>query len=717
MLAAIVGAAGFLYQVPASILRPTNVRWMMVGDRGASLAGWLFERQSPWTLPFGILHNIIPPAVTTVGYSDALPWIAVPAKLVSGWTPLPWQFSGIFLLASYVLQGVFGYLVLRQLGVGRMLGLVGTAFFATSPALLQRFEHISLSAHWEILAAWWLYLRPTPPRPGWRFVAPWLLLLAVTIPTYIYLALMVAALASAAYVRAVWVDRSLSWRTAGLHAAVAVAVVFGVLWIFGYFVVQARGDTGFGHFSTNVLGFFDSAGWGWIAPPLVGVPRGYENYYFLGLGVVVLLPIGVGLALAQGSALHPSATPGQGPVMTRTDGGEAGDNPNSGRRLWPGVAAALLMFAYAMATPITFAGHPILTVPLYRHLPQFTAWFRGSGRFAWPLYYLVMALVLATVARRARPIAAPALLLLALVVQLVDQRPLHAWVKRQYTYPWPRLDSPAWNGIGRSFRSIRLAPPIITHHVACDYYDQHDDYNTKFAVLASTQAMTFNSATLSRVDAFGALCRPMLDSLKRGLLDPHTVYVPATNYFEEIQWTAEGHVICGKVETDNVCIARDSATAGTAMARLLAGQSWRDSAHVLHLDLRYSDPPIVESIRGFTAPPDSGGRALADSVAEVRLIRPFPGAVDLVLSAAPAGLAKPVRLTIALGRQSQSMVLGPGDTSTTWRFDDKSGRIDPTLRLSVSAPPTTAHPTGAHSVPASSRFRLKRLTFRFRSED
>ncbi len=319
------------------------------------------------------------------------------------------------------------------------------------------------------------------------------------------------------------------------------------------------------------------------------------------------------------------------------------------------MAAALLMFVYALATPITFAGHPILAVPLYRHLHQFTAWFRGSGRFAWPLYYLVMALVLATVARRARPIAAAALLLAALGFQLVDQRPLHRWVKIQYTYPWPRLDSPGWKDIGRSFRSIRLAPPIIAHHIACDYYDQHDDYNAKFAVVASTEGMTLNSATLSRVDDISALCRPMLDSLTRGLLDPRTVYVPATNYFEEIRWTAEGHVICGKIDGDNICIARDTATAGTPMARLLAGQSWRDSAQVLHLDLRYSDPPIVESIRGFTAPPDSGGRALVDSAAEVRLIRPLPGAVDLVVSAAAAGLVQPVRLTITLGRQSRSM--------------------------------------------------------------
>ncbi len=49
--------------------------------------------------------------------------------------------------------------------------------------------------------------------------------------------------------------------------------------------------------------------------------------------------------------------------------------------------------------------------------------------------------------------------------------------------------------------------------------------------------------------------------------------------------------------------------------------------------------------------------------------------------------------------------------------DDKSRQIDPTLRVSVGAPPATAPLTDAHSLRASSRFRLKRLTFRFRSED
>src|SRR6185437_4488890 len=136
LVAGALGAVAFAYQLPVRIVDPANIRWMMKADRGAALSGWLFERNEPWTLPFGILHTMMPPLVMTVGYSDALPWIAVPAKVVSAWTTTPWQYSGLFLLACYVLQAVFGYLVLRALGACRSLSLVGAAFFATSPALL-----------------------------------------------------------------------------------------------------------------------------------------------------------------------------------------------------------------------------------------------------------------------------------------------------------------------------------------------------------------------------------------------------------------------------------------------------------------------------------------------------------------------------------------------------------------------------------------------------
>src|SRR6185437_1599136 len=118
---------------------PTNIRWMMKADRGASLLEWLFARNEPWTLPLGITHAVMPPLVTI---SDGL--LTVPAKLLFGWISVPWQYTGIMLFGFYGLQSVFGYLVLRALRVARGPSLLGSAFFAFSPVLLQRFEHPAL---------------------------------------------------------------------------------------------------------------------------------------------------------------------------------------------------------------------------------------------------------------------------------------------------------------------------------------------------------------------------------------------------------------------------------------------------------------------------------------------------------------------------------------------------------------------------------------------
>ncbi len=309
--AALVGAVVFAYQLPVNIVEPTNFRWMMKADRGASLLEWLFERNEPWTLPFGILHTMMAPLVTI---ADGL--LTVPSKLLFSWVRVVWQYSGLLLLVFYMLQGVFGYLVLRALGARCELSLLGAAFFALSPALLQRFEHVSLSAHWEILAAWWLYLRQPPVGRPRAVLIPWLLLVVIAIPTHPYIAAMVAAFAVAAYVRAIWIDKLFSWRVAAAHAVISLAVSFGVFWLFGYFVGQNHGEAGFGRFSADVFSFFNSAG----SSSLVRrIPRmsdtydlfgAYESYYYLGLGMIVLVFVSVGLAIrgaAPASVSHRGA--------------------------------------------------------------------------------------------------------------------------------------------------------------------------------------------------------------------------------------------------------------------------------------------------------------------------------------------------------------------------------------------------------------------------
>ena len=655
VVAAALGAAVFAYQLPVNIVVPTNIRWMMKADRGASLLEWLFERNERWTLPFGMLHTMMAPLVTT---SDGL--LSVPAKLLFPWVHVPWQYSGFLMLVFYTLQAVFGYLVLRALGTARPISLLGSVFFALSPTLLQRFEHPSLSAHWEILAAWWLYLRRPVEGPSWRFLVPWVLLLWIAVPTHPYIAAMIGAFATAAYARAVWIDNLFSWWVATLHGLIALLTLYGEFWLFGFFVLHNHGEAGFGRFSADVFSFFNSAGSASLVPRIPHMADSYdlfgayESYYYLGLGMIVLVIIAVVLAIGGrrlGTGAHTAA------AMPET----------RWPPMWPGVAAALMLFAYALATPVHVLGHETVTVPVYTYMTTVTAWFRGSGRFAWPLYYLVMALAIAEIARRWPAAAVGGLLVCAIALQVRDTRPLRAFVRRDYSYPWPQLEAPAWHDIGRSFKALRLVPPIVANRIACRHYDQYSDYEIKFGVVAAQEQMEFNSGSPARIDDLTPLCRPMLDSLERGLVDEGTVYIPTAFYREAIEWWARGRVVCGTIEEANVCVARSGRNSAAPLTRLLLAQEPTPPPITLHVDLRTGNQGAVDSTSGFGA--DSGtGRVISDAEARIYYGRPFLARVNLVVDAAAVDTTQRVPILVSFNGQSRAITVGARAKPDTLHF-------------------------------------------------
>src|SRR4029077_16125488 len=103
---------------------------------------------------------------------------------------------------------------------------------------------------------------------------------AVAIPTVGYLGRMVGVVCSAAYVRAVFVDRTITGWTAAWHAVVGLTTVLGVFWAFGFFVLTSRGESGFGQFSADLLAFVNPAGFSRFLRPIQAIQRGYENFYY-----------------------------------------------------------------------------------------------------------------------------------------------------------------------------------------------------------------------------------------------------------------------------------------------------------------------------------------------------------------------------------------------------------------------------------------------------
>ncbi|MEI6413062.1 MAG: DUF6311 domain-containing protein, partial [Pseudomonadota bacterium] len=150
----LLGLGFFLWLYGTDILDPATTGWLLHGDPAQHYLGWEFFRRESWSFPLGLIHGFGEPALTSVVFTDSIPLVAIPLKLLSPWLPREFQYLGPWMLVCHVLMGGFAWQLLRRLGLEPAAAGLGTLFFLMSPALLFRaYGHESLMAHWLILAA------------------------------------------------------------------------------------------------------------------------------------------------------------------------------------------------------------------------------------------------------------------------------------------------------------------------------------------------------------------------------------------------------------------------------------------------------------------------------------------------------------------------------------------------------------------------------------
>ena len=197
ILAGLFGALAYAVVAGLGPLDVTNTTWIFArADIVGAYYGWRFYRDAPWSA--AIAHN------PTYGmdfsgsilFSDAIPVMAMLFKALSPLLPDTFQYFGIWTFMSFVLQGIFGWLLMARatdsFGCSRPRGISHLSF---SPLYCYRLvhescTHMSLTAHWPVLAALCLCLSPRTRRP-WLWWAPLILAIAFT---HAYLFCMVATL-------------------------------------------------------------------------------------------------------------------------------------------------------------------------------------------------------------------------------------------------------------------------------------------------------------------------------------------------------------------------------------------------------------------------------------------------------------------------------------------------------------------------------------------
>lgn len=437
LLPLLLGVLVFFVVIGPQALDPQNIAWLEQGDPATHYLGWEFFRHSPWTFPVGLNPFYGLELGSSIIFSDSNPLLALLFKPFSVWLPETFQYFGLWLLACFVLQAWFGWKLLGLMTDNPLIRLLGTGLLVFSPPMFLRMGgHLSLAGHFLILAALYLTLMPNLNR---RRLA-WGSLLAVTSLVHAYLLAMVALIWVADLVGKSF-SRQLNRRQALIEAVTVFALVSLCCWQAGYFAIaDGAASGGFGLYRMNLLSPIDPAGWSLILPSLPKASGDYEGFNYLGLGVLLLLPLALISWLKNRQSLRGAL------------------------RFRPWLLLALLgLWLFALSNQI---GIGALTIgyPLPKKLIELSNIFRASGRMFWPVFYALYLALIFLVVRGFRPRIAITLLTLALLIQVADTR--NGWmglrqakmVTSASAWASPMRD-PFWDSAAARYQNVRNLMP------------------------------------------------------------------------------------------------------------------------------------------------------------------------------------------------------------------------------------------------------------------
>ena len=434
----------FAMILPFSVLDVTNILWLVSGssDMSTHYLGWAFFYQDDWRWPIGLNPNYGLEYHSSIIFSDSIPIVSFLFKLFSHFLPKIFQYSGLWLLFCILLQLHFSIKLLKIFQSNLLFTYLGAVFFVFSPPLLWRLHgHLSLFAHWIILAAIYFYFNTTNNR--YQSLLKWGALLSFAILTHTYLWAMISVIWLADVSRR---NRSgmLSINNRKFEIFSIAVLMLCVLWVAGFFPLRSSYlSGGYGIHRFNLLSLINPQGviaqadtWSYLLPILPQGEGDYEGFSYLGLGGVLLLIFSSPYFVKYIKILI------------------AG---NYQPLLW----AVLLLLLFSISNVVGFGDHSIkFWIPEW--LIKIANIMRASGRFFWPIFYLLLLSFLFIIKNEYKTWQGILIISIAAIFQVVDT---HAgWGSFRYKFAphastWnTSLSRPDIKVLASNYKKIRSLP-------------------------------------------------------------------------------------------------------------------------------------------------------------------------------------------------------------------------------------------------------------------
>ena len=350
------------------------------------------------------------------------------------------DFFPIWITICFALQIFFSYKIIFNFTKDNVYSLISSFFFIFTPILIYRLGfHLSLGAHWLILA--YFFLEISDNKKNEIFYKIILITISSLIHFYFTIMLLLMNSFFSFY-------RYLEFKNLKIFIKENIFILIPLIltmYLVGYFIIPPTDTLGYGYgfYKANLLTFFDPSGssqenWSFFLPDINNVKGEFEGFGYLGLGIITLsffLFFYIFKNFISNIKINLKY-----------------------------ILLSTIFLLLAITSSINIGNFELinLKLPVFLYAPLSVI--RASGRFIWPVYYLII--IFSLIAFYKLKIKFRYLLLL-LILQLIDLSP---GVKKNFDYNKSiskneKIDKHALHEISQEYNTILSTYPSDSSNI------------------------------------------------------------------------------------------------------------------------------------------------------------------------------------------------------------------------------------------------------------
>ena len=422
-----------------------EINWLLgSGDKSNAQNGWTFFRDDVWRFPLGKNPNYGLDIGTSIIFSDSIPLFAFIFNLFSNFLSYNFQYFSLWIVLCFFMQLYISYLIIYKISNDNFFSTLSSLIFLIAPILIYRISfHISLGGHWLILLGFYLNLICTNKNKR-KIDFYWMLLLILSTLIHLYFTVMLFGIYCALLLQKFREEKNFVITFLNLTYSIIFVVFF--MYIFGYFetTVISAVSRGYGNLNLDLLSIIDpevdegtaSTYWSSFFKNIPGT--NIEGFNYLGLGNIFIFIIALFIFFTNSIK-------------------KKNFIKNFIQNYTGYLVFAVLITFWSLTTNLSFMGKEIINIPLHNYLFGSLSIFAATGRFFWPVYYLIIIFSLITIYRNTKIMNGTIIIIVGLILQLADTYPglKHHFISRGHLKEPKILENKIWKEIPENFDKFR----------------------------------------------------------------------------------------------------------------------------------------------------------------------------------------------------------------------------------------------------------------------